>query len=1342
MNLRASFLLRCLALLGFAVGARGAEPPPVRTDISLDAGWRTIADETDPQKFAGFEQSGFDDHAWRTVDVPHNCDDYQGYRQVKHGQKHGYAWYRRTFTVGREARGRRIFLWFEGVGSYATVWVNGRPVGRHAGGLTTFTLDITAAVNFGGDNLVAVRADHPAGIRDLPWVCGGCERVANPTEGPQPFGIFRPVHLVATAPVRVEPFGVQVWNDPADPSAAVTMHVRTEVKNYGSAPRTFAVVSRLADRDGTVVAELRSDCTLAPGQAVIVPQDPPPIAPAHLWSLADPYLYTLQTMLLEGPTVLDRVDTTCGLRSIVWPDGRNANQRQFRLNGQPVFVNGVADYEHLLGANFAFTAEQIRTRVRQVEAAGFNAFRDAHHPHNLRYQDYWDRDGLLWWAQFGTHVWFDNDAFRANFKTLLREWVKERRNSPSLVLWGLQNESLLPTAFAQECAGLIRELDPTASSQRKITTCNGGTGTDWDVPQNWSGTYSGDPAAYAAELRRQQLVGEYGAWRSIDLHSEGAFDPKGILSEDRMAALLETKLRLAESVRDEVCGHFLWLLTTHANPGRNLGDQGEHTRDGIRELDQIGPANNKGLLTSWGEPLDAYYLYRSNYAPKTTQPMVYIVSHTWPDRWTTPGKKSGIVVYSNCDEVELFNDDRDRSLGRRTRGAKGTHFQWDDVEIDYNVLYAEGRVDGKVVATDCIVLHHLPAALHRRELNGDVSAAASTAPQPGQNYLYRVNCGGPDYVDVQGNRWLADRDFAPGDSWGSISWAADYPNLPPAFGSQRRIYDPIAGTADDPLFQTFRYGRDRLRYVFAVPDGDYRIELYFIEPWYGTGGGLDCTGWRLFDVAVNGQVMLRDIDLWREAGRARAVKKTISAHASGGRLEISFPRVASNQAVISALAISTADGRLRPPTLPDPLVKDLRVADRANAASYAVRTHLDTGDTAFGDAPGTFTVVPGELVAANWIQTASASHAFAGAELLRFTVTADADVYVARDRRSPDSPPWLADWDEAGGQLETDLPGGIVSTLHHRSFPAGAVVVLGGNAPAGTGESAMYTVIVKRRRPPPPAQTIENFSVSGGNWRAIGNLRSGQPQYGDGGSTFTTLPSALTECDWIRTDRRPHATPRAAFTVNDHVEVYVALDARMTARPTWLADWIDTDLKLSTSDRTGGRFKLVKQRFTPGAVVTLGGNGPLPDGTPAAMYSVIVRPVRPATLYAASAAKLGDGATLRPLPGHSSDGAVLLSGPAGSRVEWTVAVGAGDRYGLNFRYATAEAATVPMELSIIGRDGRVLRTDPLEFRPSDPSMAWRTLRTRTGSSINAGTYTFRLQTTRAATIYLDSLEVE
>ena len=142
--------------------------------------------------------------------------------------------------------------------------------------------------------------------------------------------------------------------------------------------------------------------------------------------------------------------TPFGIRTVSWPALRKDGDQTFRLNGKSVFINGVCEYEHQFGQSNAFSDEQIASRVKQIKAAGFNGFRDAHQPHNLQYQNYWDENGIVFWPQFSAHIWYDSPEFRENFKTLLRQWIKERRNSPSVVMWGLQNESSLPKEFAEE----------------------------------------------------------------------------------------------------------------------------------------------------------------------------------------------------------------------------------------------------------------------------------------------------------------------------------------------------------------------------------------------------------------------------------------------------------------------------------------------------------------------------------------------------------------------------------------------------------------------------------------------------------------------------------------------------------------------------------------------------------------------------------------------------------------------------------------------------------------------------------------------------------------------------
>ena len=94
---------------------------------------------------------------------------------------------------------------------------------------------------------------------------------------------------------------------------------------------------------------------------------------------------------------------------------------------------------------------------------------------------------------------------------------------------------------------------------------------------------------------------------------------------------MEQKVRLAETVRDSVIGQFQWIFNSHDNPGRR------HPDEGYRVIDKIGPVNYKGLLTSWGEPLDVYYMYRSNYARQSRSYGLYRI-HTGPIDGVRPEK--------------------------------------------------------------------------------------------------------------------------------------------------------------------------------------------------------------------------------------------------------------------------------------------------------------------------------------------------------------------------------------------------------------------------------------------------------------------------------------------------------------------------------------------------------------------------------------------------------------------------------------------------------------------------------------------------------------------------------
>ncbi len=907
----------------------------IREDILLNNDWTYSTGINNLKSFP----PNTNDYFFTKINLPHNADAYDGYRRLLHGNKHGDIWYRKIIKLTQPNKNRRNFLYFEGVGSYAKIYLNGNLVGQHAGGRTTFTIDVTGKLKTNGTaNELLVFASHPANIKDLPWVCGGCSDERGFSEGSQPMGIFRPVHLIVTNDVRIEPFGVHAWADIENNTS--TLWVNTTVKNYAHQNKNIIITTQLKDTSDKTIAEFSSPHLLKAKDSIAVLSIGIRVDNPSLWSTENPYLYKIISTVRENKITIDKTETDFGFRTINFKTASH----QFLLNNKPVFINGIAEYEHLLGQSHAFSNEQIVARMKWIQAAGFNAFRDGHQPHNLLYGKLCNQKGILWWTQLSAHVWYDTKAFRDNFKTLLREWVIERRNDPSVILWGLQNESKLPKDFAEECTALIRSLDPTASTQRLITTCNGGEGTDWDVPQNWTGTYGGNPATYGNDLKKQILVGEYGAWRTLDLHTEGGFKQNGILSEDRMTQLMEQKIRLAESVKDSVAGHFFWLLTSHDNPGRVQGGEG------VRELDRIGPVNYKGLLTPWEEPTDAFYMFRSNYASNKKNPMVYIVSHTWPNRWMTPGIKDSIYVYSNCDEVELFNDIDNASLGKQKRNGIGTHFQWDKVNIQYNVLFAVGYVNGKAVATDTITLFHLPQSPNFNKPYAN--AKSVTKPKAGYNYVHRINCGGGTVKDENGNTWWPDEN-------NFSSWSKDFENVPKDFASQRRIFTPLKNSNDSKLFQSFRYGKNKMKFEFDVEEGEYLVELYFIEPWLGIGGGINAKAMRLFDVAINNKIILKDMDIWNEVGANTVLKKNFIAKAVNEKITISFPESKAGQAVISAIAIAKKGER------------ENRRGATKRSSSKTYQYWLDIGDKQFTNENIQFNSLPSNLFGAKWLQLKS-----------------------------------------------------------------------------------------------------------------------------------------------------------------------------------------------------------------------------------------------------------------------------------------------------------------------------------------------------------------------------------
>jgi hypothetical protein len=238
------------------------------------------------------------------------------------------------------------------------------------------------------------------------------------------------------------------------------------------------------------------------------------------------------------------------------------------------------------------------------------------------------------------------------------------------------------------------------------------------------------------------------------------------------------------------------------------------------------------------------------------------------------------------------------------------------------------------------------------------------------------------------------------------------------------------------------------------------VELYFTEPWFGRGGGIDCEGWRLFDVAVNDKVVLKDEDIWKEAGYSTALKKTVKVTVKGGLLTISFPHVASGQAVISAIAIASLDKNIKPAKSSPSLIQNLEVNNENASKNWVVQSWLDTGDKQYANDNIAFSALPPELYGAEWIQTPKMLNDVKDSTIATFIVDNDADVFIGVNTKIITVPEWLKDYENTNTFIENDFDGGQRFTVYRKRFKKGTTVSLGNEVSIDNKTSMMYPIVV------------------------------------------------------------------------------------------------------------------------------------------------------------------------------------------------------------------------------------------------------------------------------------------
>jgi beta-galactosidase len=597
-----------------------------------------------------------DDH-WQPVLLPHtwNADDMRPGSPMQDAHV-GPCWYRKRFTCPTSNADQRVFLLFEAVANFSEVWVDGCFVGGRDGGFLSFCLDITNALAATDEHVVAVQADNSPRIGSVP---------PDPIDWERFGGIYRPVWIGRAGGAHFNYKSIHVRTVSVSAKSASVM-VRASVRECVRRDRMVRMVHRLLDPVGVEVGRVECDVATVLGGSTLVEVDLPPVANPQLWSPESPAVYSVESSLLEDGRELDREVNPLGFRWFAFDADTG-----FSLNDRPMKLRGVNAHQEFIGLGNACGCRVARRDIELMKQAGINFLRTSHYPRDDRTLDLCDRLGIMVMEEqpfwHGSIRAWHGAKLLENARRLMREMVEHHANHPCIVAWNTVNEIMLTPVPSEPHPDPARRTDrhklhedewPFAVSvieamndelhradpDRPTSVVVGGS---WDLNERAGVTKLADIVCYnGGALNEPEPNGEFAYDigrrqdpKRISMMSEGVLNHQTCARDD-----WEGQLRTWQCYadhwerfyqRDWFCGGSMWVFSDYSAKGTY---------------------RTRGLVDGARLPYESFYFFKAMWNP---EPMVHICAH-----WDWPGQEDRerpVVIFSNCDRVELLLNDR--SLG-------------------------------------------------------------------------------------------------------------------------------------------------------------------------------------------------------------------------------------------------------------------------------------------------------------------------------------------------------------------------------------------------------------------------------------------------------------------------------------------------------------------------------------------------------------------------------------------------------------------------------------------------------------------------------------------------------
>jgi beta-galactosidase len=654
----------------------------------LDVNWKF-------QK-GNFEEAykvNFNDSKWQSVTIPHDWAIYGPFDKkvdIQHvaieqnGEKiatektgrtgalpHiGTAWYRNTFTLPKESKGKKVILLFEGAMSEPQVYLNGQKVGEWAYGYSYFYFDVSQFIQEGANTLSVKLTNKEFASR---WYPGA--------------GLYRKVSLIVKNKESIDQWG-QFVSTPFVSQKEAKVSIKTKVSVQNS-----RLVTTIFDAEGNQLNSEES-VTLYGNEF----DQNIKVSNPRLWSPETPYLYKVVSKFYVGKELKDEISTQFGIREIQYEPNKG-----FSLNGKITKFKGVCLHHDLGPLGAAVNKSALRRQMKILKDMGCNAIRSSHNMPSFEQLELADEMGFLFlaesfdeWAkpkvENGYHRFFDNYAEKD-----IVNLVQATRNHPSIVMWSAGNE--VPDQWgeagvkrAKWLQDLFHREDPTrpvtvGMDQVKATLASG-FGALLDVPglnyrvHLYDEAFSKFPQGFILGSETASTVSSRGIYKFPVVQEKMKQYPDFQSSSYDLEACSWSNVPDDDFVLQDdkpwVIGEFVWTGFDYL---------GEPT-----PYDESWPSRSSyfGINDLAGLPKDRNYLYRSRW--NTKESTLHILPHwNWEGR---EGETTPIFVYTSYNSAELFVNGKSLGVQKKNNDTPQNRYRlmW------MNVKYEPGTV--KVVAFD------------------------------------------------------------------------------------------------------------------------------------------------------------------------------------------------------------------------------------------------------------------------------------------------------------------------------------------------------------------------------------------------------------------------------------------------------------------------------------------------------------------------------------------------------------------------------------------------------------------------------------------------------------------